>query len=202
MDKGPFNDDASLIRSCIAKDRSAWDFFTKKYSNLILYSIGNRLRKYGLYPKTDDLKEILQNVLSLLWESGRLAEIRNPESLKYWLAVVSGNAALLYMKRQARITRLAPVSLSEIAGDTELVELLPSKTSTPAEEIDRSELNGKIDEAIESLPPKERLILKLNMLHGKKYEEIALIMALPRGTVSSCVNRAKEKLRKKLRDYV
>lgn len=202
MDKCPFDDNTLLIRSCIAKDRPAWDFFTKKYSGLILSSIGNRLRKYDIYPHADDLKDIRQNVLSLLWESGKLAEIRNPESLKYWLAVVSGNAALQYMRKQARITRLATVSLSEIAGDTELVELLPSEASMPAQEIDRSELTGKMDEAIESLPPKERLILKLNMLHGKKYEEIALIMALPRGTVANCINRAKERLRKKLRDYM
>lgn len=202
MDKDHFDDDVHLIRSCIAKDHSAWDFFTKKYSRLILSSISNRLRKYGIYPKTDDLREIQQDILSLLWESGKLAEIRNPESLKYWLAVVSGNIALQYMKKQARITRLVPVSLSETIGDTELVELLPSGTSTPSQEIDKSELAGKIDEAIESLPVKEKLILKLNMLHGKKFEEIALIMALPRGTVSNCVTRAKEKLRKKLRDYV
>lgn len=202
MDKGHFDDDAHLIRSCIEQDHSAWDFFTKKYSRLILSSISNRLRKYGIYPKNDDLREIQQDILSLLWESGKLAEIRNPESLKYWLAVVSGNIALQYIKKEARITRLVPVSLSETIGNTELVELLPSGTSTPSQEIDRSELAGKIDEAIESLPPKEKLILKLNMLHGKKYEEIALIIALPRGTVSNCVNRAKEKLKKKLRDYV
>ena len=202
MDKDHFDDDAHLIRSCIAKDHSAWDFFTKKYSRLILSSISNRLRKYGIYPKTDDLREIQQNVLSLLWETGMLAEIRNTESFKYWLAVVSGNTALRYMKKKSRITRLAPVSLSETIGDTELVNILPSGALTPSQEIDRSELIGKMDEAIESLPVKEKLILKLNILHGKKYEEIARITALPRGTIANCINRAKEMLRKKLQDYV
>jgi len=202
MDKGHFYNAAYLIRSCIAKDHSAWDFFTKKYSRLILSSIGNRLRKYGIYPNMDDLGEIQQNVLSLLWESGKLAEIRNPESLKYWLAVVSGNTALRYMKKKSRIAHLSPVSLSETIGDTELINILPSGAPTPSQEIDRSELIGKIDEAIESLPVKEKLILKLNLLHGKKYEEIADITAVPRGTVANCIKRAKEKLRKKLQDYV
>jgi RNA polymerase sigma factor (sigma-70 family) len=201
MDKGHFDDTAHLIRSCIAKDPSAWDFFTNKYSGLILSSIGRRLRKYGIYPNPDDLRDIQQSVLSLLWESGKLAEIRDPESLKYWLAVVSGNTALQYMRKQARITRLAPVSLSEVIGDTELVQLLSSGASTPAEEVGRSELFGKIDEAIESLPPKERLVLKLNILHDKKYEEIAKIIALPPGTVSNYIKRAKERLKRKLRDY-
>jgi RNA polymerase sigma factor (sigma-70 family) len=202
MNKSHFDDNAHLIRSCIAKDLPAWDFFTKKYSNLVLSSIDRRLRKYGIYPKPDDLIEIRQDVLSFLWESGKLAEVRDPESLKYWLAVVSGNTALQYMKNKARITRLAPVSLSEMIGDTELIELMPSGAPTPAEELGRSELSGKIDEVIESLPPKEKLVLKLNILHGKKYEEIAKIIALPPGTVSNYIKRAKERLRKKLRDCV
>ena len=202
MDKGNFGDDAHLVRSCIERDHSAWDFFIKKYSNLILSAISCRLHKYGIYPDADDLGEIRQNILSLLWETGKLAELRNPESLKYWLAVVSGNTALRYMKKKSRIARLAPISLSETIGDTELIGILPSGAPTPSQEIDRSQLIGKLDEAIESLPVKERLILKLSILHGKKYEEISEIMAMPRGTVANCINRAKERLKKKLRDYV
>lgn len=202
MDKSHFDDNALLIRACIERNSSAWDFFVKKFSNLILSAISCRLHKYGIYPKPDDLGEIRQNVLSLLWETGKLAEIRNPESFKYWLAIVSGNAALRYMKKKSRITRLAPVSLSEMIGDTELVNILPSGASTPSQEIDKSELIGKMEEAIKSLAVKERLILKLNILHSKKYEEIAEIMAMPRGTVANCIKRVKEKLKKKLQDYV
>lgn len=202
MDNHRFADKALLIRSCIARDYTAWDFFTKKYSGLIFTAINRRLRKYGIYPKADDLREIQQNILSALWEGGKFAEIRNPESLDYWLAVVSGNIALRHMQRQAATARIAPLSLSESVGDAELADLLPSGAPTPQEEMARSELAGKIEEEIEALPQKERLILKLNLLHGKMYDEIALILGVPRGTVSSCVKRAKDKLRKKLRGHI
>ena len=100
MDRGCFEDDALLIRSCIERDSPAWDFFVKKYSGHILTSIGYRLRKYGINLNAEDLREILQNTLSILWEGGKFAEIRNPASIKYWLAIVSGNAAVQYMRIQ------------------------------------------------------------------------------------------------------
>ncbi len=201
MEKSRFEDDSRLIRSCIEKDHAAWDFFTKKYSGLILSAIGHRLRKYGIYPGRDDLGEIRQNVLSLLWEGDKFSEIRDPSGMKYWLAVVSGNTAVEYMRKQKRANRLAPISLSEMVGDTALAEVIPSGGLTPSEELEKSDLSEKLNQAIESLPDKEKLVLKLNVLHGKKHEEIAEIIAMPQATVSSHIKRAKERLKKKLNNY-
>jgi RNA polymerase sigma-70 factor (ECF subfamily) len=202
MDTACFEDDASLIRSCIGRDPSAWDFFVKKYSGHIQASIEYRLRKYCIKLRVEDIKEIQQNVLSLLWEGGKFTEIRNPESIKYWLAIVSGNTAVQYMRRQKQLDRLACASLSEKIGGMELVEMIPSGALTASQELDRSELIEMMEEAIESLPAKEKLALKLNLLYDKKYGEISGIMSIPPGTVSNCINRAKERIRKKLRDYV
>ena len=201
MEKGRFEDDATLIRSCVERDHSAWDFFVKKYSNHILISIVFRLRKYGIHLKVEDLKEIEQDTLSLLWEGSKLAEIRNPESLRYWLAIISGNTAVQYMRRQKRLDRLAAKSLSETIGGTEMADMLPSSVLTPAQELERSELSEKIEKALESLPDKEKLALKLSLLYGKKYDEISGIMAMPPGTVSSYIKRAKKRLRKKLQQF-
>jgi RNA polymerase sigma-70 factor (ECF subfamily) len=201
MDTDRFEDDAALIRSCVERDLSAWDLFVKKYSGHILTSIGCRLRKYGIYLKAEDLKEVQQDTLTLLWEGGKLAEIRNPASLKYWLAIISGNTAVQYMRRQKRLDRLAAKSLSETIGGTEMADMLPSSVLTPAQELERSELSEKIEKALESLPDKEKLALKLSLLYGKKYEEISGIMAMPPGTVSSYIKRAKKRLRKKLQQF-
>ena len=202
MDRCRFEDDSSLIRSCIERDPSAWDFFVKKYSGHILASIGYRMRKYGIYLQAEDLKEIQQNTLSLLWKNGKFPEIRNPASLKYWLAIVSGNTAVQYMRNKKRLDRLAPVSLSEKIGDMEMTDVISSDALTPAEELDRVETSKKMHDAIESLPAKEKLALKLNLIYGKKYGEISGIMAVPTPTVSSYIRRAKERLKKELRDYV
>jgi RNA polymerase sigma-70 factor (ECF subfamily) len=201
MERSLFEDDSVLIRSCIEQDHSAWDFFVKKYSGHMITSMTFRLRKYGIYLKAEELEEIQQDTLALLWKGGKLAEIRNPASIKYWLAIVSGNAAVQHMRHKKRAKRLIPLSLSEKICDGEITEVMPSRDLSPADELDRAEMSKRIEEAMESLTDRQRLALKLNLIHGKKYAEIAAIMAIPVPTAASHIRRAKERLQKKLQQF-
>ncbi len=67
------------------------------------------------------------------------------------------------------------------------------------EEIDGKEAAQKIEESINALPAKEKLVAKLHLLYGKKFHEVSEILRMPIGTVSSHVKRAKIKLREKLK---
>lgn len=194
-------EEIDLVRSCICRDHSAWDRFVKKYSGLILSSAGYRVRKYGLFPKSEDLNEILQEVLTLLWDGGKLAELKNASSLRYWLSIVSGNAALMYMRRKKRREDLFPVSLSEMSGSVDIAEIIPARGGAFPDEPDRAVLSGKLEEAVEGLPEKERLALKLNLIYEKRHDEIAEIMSIPRATVTSHIRRARKRLQKALKDY-
>ena len=81
------------------------------------------------------------------------------------------------------------------------MELIPSTGLNPSDELAKNELSKKIEEAVDALPTKEKLIIKLNLIYEKKYDEIAKILNLPKGTVSSYIKRAKEKLRCALKDF-
>lgn len=56
----------------------------------------------------------------------------------------------------------------------------------------------RLREAIDSLPEKYRTVITLYHLQGKQYEEIAVVLGLPMGTVKTHLFRAKEHLRKVL----
>jgi RNA polymerase sigma-70 factor (ECF subfamily) len=133
----------------------------------------------------------------MLWEGQKLREIRNPASLKYWLSIVSGNAAMNFMQKRRRLTRLMPISLSDMDEDTlsGILEMAPNNTQRGHYGF---ALSDRLSGALETLSVRERLALKLSVLHGKRYEEIALMMSIPPATVSSHIRRAKEKLRKRL----
>lgn len=202
MEDGRFEDDACLIASCINMDNAAWDFFAKKYSDLIITSAACRMRKYGFRPEPGELAEVRQDVLSSIWEKGRLSEVRNHSSLRYWLAIVSGNAAMSFLRRRRREHSFAPVSLSYKIGGLEMAEILPSDAIDASRESDISLLSAKLDESIEALSDKERLAIKLSFFYGKGHKDVAAIMGIPRPTVYSHIRRAKAKLRKALRDCI
>lgn len=200
MDEKHPENDRYLVEACVKKDVSAWSMLVKKYSRLVCVSIENRVKKYGLSASPRDIEDIKQNILTDIWKNNRLESITNRGDISYWISIVSGNAAIEHFRsrevRQARRT----TSLFDKMGEKELREILPSETANPRDELIRAEASDRIDEAIESLPEKERLMIKLHLIHDKKYREIAEILSVPKGTVSNYIKRAKDKLKETLKN--
>ena len=191
--------DLGLVEACIKRDLVAWSILVKKYSRLIYLSIEKRLRKYGLSLPAQDIEDIRQNVVSRLWEDGKLEDVKNRNNITYWLSIVSGNMALEYA-RKLRSSEPLNIPLTEELDEAKLMSIIPARSSGPIDACDGAEIRKRIKNAIASLPAREKLIIKLNMFHEKKYHEIARMLDLPAGTVSSYIRRAKEKMRKNLKD--
>lgn len=201
MDTRYETDDRGLIEACVKKDLAAWSAFTKKYSGLVFAAAGNRLAKCGSTLSPQDIEDIKQNVFALIWKDNLLETVRNRKNISCWLAVVSGNIAITYARKKRLEEPEERVSIFDKINGRELGELISCDRPNPTDEFAKNELAGRIEKAFKALPVKERLAIKLNLLHGKEYREIALILHVPVGTVSSRIKRAKEKLRKALRDY-
>ena len=65
-----------------------------------------------------------------------------------------------------------------------------------------SEFQAHLDQALEELPEKQRLVLLLSAMEGHTIEEVAAMLGLPVGTVKSRIFTARKKLAEKLRCYV
>ncbi|MGZ8846782.1 MAG: RNA polymerase sigma factor, partial [Pyrinomonadaceae bacterium] len=65
-----------------------------------------------------------------------------------------------------------------------------------------SERRRVVKRAISTLPEKYRAPLVLRDVEGKSYDEIAEILQTSEGTVKSRINRARNFLRDKMRNYV
>ncbi|MCM8790996.1 MAG: sigma-70 family RNA polymerase sigma factor [Candidatus Omnitrophica bacterium] len=200
MKNNIFEDDLQLLRLCVERKEEGWAALIAKYSGLIEIAIRKRVKKYGFDLAPEDILDIRQNVLESIWKNDMLKTVRNAKSLPYWLAIVSGNAAMQYLRQRRLSHDACPLSISSKADDTALLEFIASNAHGPADTIDNKIISEAIDTAIESLPVKERLIIKLHLIHGKKQEEISGILRLPLGTVCSYTQRAKEKLKKYLKN--
>ncbi|MCX5666360.1 MAG: sigma-70 family RNA polymerase sigma factor [Candidatus Omnitrophica bacterium] len=200
MEEDLRKNDRYLIEACINKDLAAWSILVKKYSPLIYVSVENRLKKYGLDASSHDIEDIKQNIFSDIWKNGKLSHITNRDDISYWIAILSGNAAIEHFRsREVRLLNNA-VSLSCKIDDKELGDIFPSGIPGPNDELARADMEESLELAIESLPASEKLIIKLYLIHGKKYRQIAELLGLPNGTVSSHIKRAKEKLKEALKD--
>ena len=74
----------------------------------------------------------------------------------------------------------------------------------PLQDVDLvdSERRAVVKRAISTLPDKYRAPLVLRDVEGKSYDEIAAILQTSEGTVKSRINRARNFLRDKMRNYI
>lgn len=191
--------DKELVNRCIQKDPLAWNEFVSRYSGLVYWAIENRLKRWDYLYRPEDTEEILQNVFLSLWKKDKLEQVKSLEKIAGWLVIISGNEAVSYLRGQRLQLPPGAISIFEeiIIKDQAftLADMLPFSPKNPLAEKETEDL---ITAEIEALAPKEKIILKLNVLYDKKYREIAEMLDMPIGSVSTTLKNIKAVLKKRL----
>jgi RNA polymerase sigma-70 factor, ECF subfamily len=110
--------------------------------------------------------------------------------LKGWLFTIMRNIWL----NQIRHSRSGP-RFVELSGEEESRPAWASTPNDPYLTLIAKMEQQEVHEAIESLPVRYREVVVLRDLEGFSYQEIALILGCPAGTVMSRLGRARERLR-------
>jgi RNA polymerase sigma factor (sigma-70 family) len=175
-----------LIERCIKREEKAWEEFINRFSGLVYYSARERLRRDRFSFNEQDVQDITQNVFMDIWEKSRLIEIRERNKIKAWLSIIGQTRALNFMrKKRERLLR-----------EEELFSIDNLVSDQGAER--RAELIEELEKALEGFSPREKIILKLKIIHAKAHKEIADFMDIPINTVSTIIARKKALLRKTL----
>jgi RNA polymerase sigma-70 factor (ECF subfamily) len=183
-----FSDIPLLIERCIQKDEKAWAEFIGKFWRLLCYSAQERLRKNAIEFSSHDIEDIVQGVVLEIWENNKLEEVKDRKKVTAWLSIMAQTRALNYFRN--RKNRLLSKDELFMADNIE---------SDAGNSIDE-EVVSKLEDEIEKLSPRDRIILKLNILHNKKHKYIAKFMGIPVNTVSTVIARNKKNLKDKLKD--
>ncbi len=83
--------------------------------------------------------------------------------------------------------------------ETSLAEKLPSGEPALDAGLETEDKASAVQKALMELEPENRAVLVLRDLEGQSYEEIAVQLGLPEGTVKSRLNRGREALKKRLK---
>jgi RNA polymerase sigma-70 factor (ECF subfamily) len=157
------------------------ELFRQYYAPLVVYAC-----KY--VPETDVAREIVQDFFVKLYEKRSTLTIDT--SLKSYLYRSVFNSCMNYIN-QRNIQQKHIRNIDMERNDEENLE----------NEINSVELQNRIFNLIDALPPKCKKIFKMNRLEGMKNEEIALALHLSKRTVETQISKALKILRTKLSDY-
>lgn len=176
----------NLIDRCLKKDKKAWDLFVQKYSKLIYWAIRKRSAASSFELGQDDIDCIFQEVFLSILENNKLLQLKDVKAIAGWLAIIAANKTIDFMRRRIRDReRLIPDMPVLSSGNFE-------------QELFHNDLLSVISDIIDTLSPKKKIIISLNLLKGRTHKEIAGIMNIPVNTVSTTIARTKEKLKKEL----
>ncbi|MFP5350387.1 MAG: RNA polymerase sigma factor [Gammaproteobacteria bacterium] len=116
----------------------------------------------------------------------RLGQLRDPTAIDAWLFQIMTNCWRDYYRRQRP------------ADD---IDALAEHDDLSADgSFDADEIVARVRAAIDELPIGQREVLALIDLEGFSYAEVAKLLNVPQGTVTSRVCRARETLRELLLD--
>ena len=147
------------------------------------------------FQSSDDAKDVYQEVFIRVYKGLKKFEFRSEFST--WLFRVTTNVCLTH---KAQYKKFQNVSISPDENDeSPKLELISSEENEPDRQLINSETKGKVQNAIDSLAPKQKMAFMLKHIHNYKIREIAKMMECSEGTIKKYLFIATDKLRLKLK---
>ncbi len=130
----------------------------------------------------EDANDILQNIFIKVWKN--LSEFRQESNLYTWLYRIATNETLTWINQQKRHVS---VSLSDN-------EDVFSEKLTAQKGFDANKLEWRLQQAIQSLPEKQRIVFNLRYYDEMPYEEMAIVLATSAGALKASYHHAVKKV--------
>ena len=181
--------DQQLVERVQQGDNRAFDLLVKKYQHKVMSLISRYVKQQG------DIADVAQEAFIKAYRA--LPKFRGDSAFYTWLYRIAVNTAKNYLVAQGR----KPPSSDIDAEDAEYFEGAGAlkDAATPERQLLTDEIQTVVLKAIDELPEDLRRAITLREIDGLGYEEIAIEMDCPIGTVRSRIFRAREAIDNQLR---
>lgn len=179
--------DDELVAAVVDGRQEAFQILYERYLKRI-FSLVHRM------VGGQDAEEVTQE--SFLQAYRNMARFRGESQFYTWLYRVASNTALQHLRRRGRKEgkNTSYEALSEAAPGV-LAKIESQSFRDPAQAAEDAELQGQTLQALETLPPNQRLVILLGPVRGLSYEEMARVLEVSIPVVKARLHRARENLR-------
>ena len=170
------SEEAGLVRRCLRGEQDAIKALVERFYTEV-FAVCARILNHR-----HDAEDVTQEVFLRVFRS--LKRWDNERPLKPWIMGIAINRCRTWLTQRAR--------------RPELSDYLQDTAASPPED-DSAELRREIDAAIQELRADYRMVFLLFHQHGQPYEEIAVAMERPVGTIKTWLHRARLEILERLR---
>lgn len=185
----PPDSDAMLVQRTLAGEARAYELLVIKYQRRVERLIGRMVRD------SDLVQDIAQETFIRAYRA--LAQFRGDAQFYTWLYRIAVNTAkkqLMELKRDPLVyqSQLNSGDEDETSSAERELNSGVADTETPEAVLASKEIAQAVNAVMDALPEELRMAITLREIEGLSYEEIALALDCPIGTVRSRIFRARE----------
>ena len=155
---------------------SAFTAIVRKYQQKLYWHIRRMVVEH------EDSNDILQQVFIKMWNN--LEEFRGESNLYTWLYRIATNETITWLEKEKR--------RRSVSLDTE--EGLLSDKLAAQQGFDANKLEWKLQQAIQSLPEKQRVVFSLRYYDEMSYEELSRVLDTSEGALKASYHHAVKKV--------
>jgi RNA polymerase sigma factor (sigma-70 family) len=173
----PAEDEEILSKFREDKTRNeAFNMLLKKYQQKIYWHVRRMVIDH------DDADDLTQDVFIKVWKN--LPGFRNDAQLYTWMYRIATNECITFLNKKKQKNN---ISLDDV--DYELADTLSSTDQFTGDQIQR-----KLQEAILTLPDKQRLVFNMKYFDDMKYEEMSDVLGTSVGALKASFHLAVKKI--------
>ena len=185
--------DWGVVQRVQAGKVGAFDFLVQKYREHIFSVI------YNMTSNREDASDLTQETFIKAFQA--IGRFKGKSSFFTWIYRIAINHTMTFLKKRNRRRFISYEKIDEEVSRTEIFEHLTAK-SRSEKGVLVSELQEKLNDALQKLSDKHRTVVILHEIQGLEHAEIAEITKVSIGTVRSRLHYAKQQLQSYLQGFI
>jgi RNA polymerase sigma-70 factor (ECF subfamily) len=176
-------DDRRLIGESLKGRQAAYGELVRRHQDRLFNTV------FRLLDNAEDAQDVVQEAFISAYQS--LGSFKGDSLFFTWLYRIAMNAAISMKRRKKAAVSLDSGSKHDLVIDP----VDQSVDNQPGDSLQRQEEEQLLQSALNRLSPEHRSVIVLKDIDDLKYEDIAVILDVPIGTVRSRLHRARLELR-------
>lgn len=180
-----------LISLLKQKDRETFKYVVETWQNMVYNT------SLGILQNDRDAEDCAQEVFVQVFES--IEKFKEESKLSTWIYRITVSKALDYLRKKKSKKRFAFIKSLWDPGDQAAPD--PPDFTHPGVMLENKENAAALFKALERLPESQKSAFVLNKMEQLSYAEVAEILNLSTAAVDSLLQRARQNLKKHLKNY-
>lgn len=190
----PQDQDVALMRRVKLGDREAFATLVDRYRQPVLNLV------YRMIHDATEAEDLAQNTFVQVFRFAR--RYRENARFSTWLFTIARNLCLNELRRRARHPAESLETADRHPADSAPAQWEDAHSPQPPAAVLHHELESKIQEALDALPPNQRLGVLLCRDPDLSYDDIAAILGCSLSATKSLIHRGRETLKRRLKPYL